>query len=253
MLQVPELESWLTFFRSRRQRGSDLPWADETPLAPFERECIARSIATFQLGESSEGLHLIATARGFAERHELAPLGELTELFVREEQYHAALLAAFMKPNEIPLLRRQWSDRVFRSLRHLAGFELAIRVLLVAELIALTYYRALAAATGSAVLRHICDVILSDEHAHVAYESTLLQRVSAGRWPLTRAAASGLHRLLYAGAIAVVFAGHRSVLRAGGYGFAGFFASCWRSFSEYLGPRFSPVPAPASQSVSDLQ
>ena len=51
MLQVPELESWLTFFRSRRQRGSDLPWADETPLAPFEREFLdasfLRRVTTF--------------------------------------------------------------------------------------------------------------------------------------------------------------------------------------------------------------
>jgi hypothetical protein len=243
MSAVPELGSWLAFFRSRRDRVIDLPWSEEIPPERHECSLIARSIATFQLGESSDGAHLIAAAREFGRARSLPAIGEVTELFIREEQGHAALLAAFMKANEIPLRRSDWSDRVFRRLRHLAGFELAVSVLIVAELIALTYYRALAAATRSLVLRDICETIVADELSHVAYESTLLLRLRESRGRLVQRAARGLHALLYAGAVAVVFTGHRAVLRAGGFGPSRFWRACWDSWSHFLARTARPQAA----------
>jgi len=237
---IPELGCWLEFFRSREDRVPDLPWSDELPPTPSELRRIARSIATFQLGESSDGAHLIAAAGRIGRERGLAEIEELTELFIREEQFHASLLAAFMKAYEIPLLRTEWSDRVFRSLRHQAGFEAALCVLIVAELIALTYYRALAAATGSAVLRQICDTIVSDELEHVAYESTVLLRLRASRRASARLTLRWLHALLYAGAVAVVFLGHRPVLRAGGYGFSRFWSACWNHFTQFVGRASAP-------------
>ena len=234
MQTVPELDWWLAFFRARRDRAIELPWAVDTRLAAPERTRIARSIATFQLGESSDGAHLIEAARRFGRSRGLPALEEVTELFVREEQLHAALLAAFMKANDIPAKRAEWSDRVFRCLRRRAGFESAVSVLIVAELIALTYYRALAAATSSVVLREICETILLDEACHVAYESTLLTRLRARRWRGTRRALRGGHVLLYAGAVLVVFAGHRQVLREGGFGLRRFWKECWISFAQFF-------------------
>lgn len=242
MKQVPEIDSWLTFFRARRERS--LSAVDEPALDGSKRRLIARSIATFQLGESSDGAQLRAAAAAFARRWDLEVLPEITDLFIREEQFHAALLGRFMEANGIPRLRSQWSDRVFRLLRRLAGFEAAIAVLLVAEIIALTYYRALREATGSDALRRICDTILADEEAHVAYESTLLLRFRLRRSPLLRVAARAVHSALFAGAIAVVFLGHGRILRAGGYSWTGFRTSCWSAFREALGAASVPRLAP---------
>ena len=242
-----ELESWLSFFRARRGRPIDLPWSEDVPLDEATRNRIARSIATFQLGESSDGRHLLSAARRFGARHGLPALAEITELFIREEQFHAALLAAFMKQRGIPILRSQWSDRVFRSLRHVGGFEVAISVLLVAEIIALTYYRALAEATPSSVLRYISSTIVSDEEAHVSYEASLLAGLQLKRSWVARRCAHLLHGLLYAGALVVVYSGHRGVLRAGGYEFRHFWKAGWSRFLKYLGsesaPRTSAVAA----------
>lgn len=243
MTQVPEIDSWLSFFRARRDRAvSILP---EPAMDAAKRGLVARSIATFQLGESSDGAQLRAAAAAFARKRGLPVLPEITDLFIREEQFHAALLERFMEANGIPRLRSQWSDRVFRFLRRFAGFEAAIAVLLVAEIIALTYYRALQEATGSESLRRICETILADEEAHVAYESTLLVRFRLQRSPFLRLAARGIHCILFAGALAVVFAGHRRVLRAGGYSWSGFRASCWSSLRRALGPASVPRSAPA--------
>jgi hypothetical protein len=237
-----ELDSWLSFFRSRRSRSIDLPWAGDVPLGGAERELVARSIATFQLGESSDGAHLLAAAQRFGADHSLPALAEITELFIREEQFHAALLAAFMKEHGIPLLSAQWSDGVFRSLRHVGGFEVAISVLLVAEIIALTYYRALAEATPSPVLRSICSIIVSDEEAHVSYEASLLIRLRSRRSRVARRCARWFHWFLYAGALVVVYSGHRGVLRAGGYPLRNFWNAAWSRFHEYLGPESVPRP-----------
>jgi hypothetical protein len=145
-----------------------------------------------------------------------------------------------MKERGIPLLSSQWSDGVFRSLRHVGGFEVAISVLLVAEILALTYYRALAGATPSPVLRYICSIIVSDEEAHVSYEASLLIRLRSRRSPVARRCARWLHRFLYAGALVVVYSGHRGVLRAGGYPFRDFWNAAWSRFHEYLGPESVP-------------
>ena len=174
-----DLARWLAFFHSRKDRCVDLPWDEEGALDPRDRARIARSIGTFQLGESSDGNHLRASAARFGARSGMAELAEITPLFIGEENLHATLLASFMKRHEIPLLRGEWSDGIFRSLRKLGGFESTIAVLLVAELIAIPYYRALAAATPSPVLRRICEEIVADEVQHVTYESARYGR--AGR------------------------------------------------------------------------
>jgi len=230
-----DLARWLAFFHSRKDRCVDLPWDEEGALDPRDRARIARSIGTFQLGESSDGNHLRASAARFGARSGMAELAEITPLFIGEENLHATLLASFMKRHEIPLLRGEWSDGIFRSLRKLGGFESTIAVLLVAELIAIPYYRALAAATPSPVLRRICEEIVADEVQHVTYESALLRAIRARRPAAIRAFARRLHELLYAGALAVVYRGHREVLRTAGLGPVGFWRAGWAEFRRHLG------------------
>ena len=230
-----DLARWLAFFRSRADRVVDLPWDEDAPLDPAVRARIARSIATFQLGESSDGNHLRAAAARFGARSGMPELASITPLFIREENLHAALLAAFMKRHEIPFLRGELSDGIFRVLRKAGGFEGTIAVLLVAEIIAIPYYGALAAATPSPVLRAICATIVADEIQHVTYESRLLAAIRARRSAPARALSRMLHAVLYAGALAVVYRGHRGVLQAAGLGPLGFWRAGWAEFRQFLG------------------
>jgi len=61
------------------------------------------------------------------------------EFFIREEQRHSALLNSFLDRENIPKLNHHWVDLIFRKMRHLAGFELMLTVLLTAELIAIPF------------------------------------------------------------------------------------------------------------------
>ena len=56
-------ENWLAYFRHNRDRLRSLPWDCSYQLTDQERSTIATSIQAFQLGESSEGCHLMRLAR----------------------------------------------------------------------------------------------------------------------------------------------------------------------------------------------
>jgi hypothetical protein len=173
-MSTVDFEIWLNHFEHHARHPCCVPHGLSDLLMPDERRLIASSIATFQLGERSEGRTLLQAAQRFAHGRDIRALVRITELFIREEQRHAALLQAFMEDHRIALKRTDWTDRVFRLIRRLAGLELYLYVLISAELIGIAYYRALEAATHCQRLTVLCRVLVSDELAHVGFESQLL-------------------------------------------------------------------------------
>jgi hypothetical protein len=267
MLQ--DLKIWLNHFEYHSEHPRTVPAGLSDVLKPEERRAIASSIATFQLGEQSDGSTLLRAAKEFiraetgcsgsgrpgwrrprppatpprtptgsAGQEEATvdqhPLVRITELFIREEQRHAALLLAFMEDHGIARKHSDWTDRVFRVVRRLAGFELSLHVLITAELIGNVYYRALEVATGCQRLKILCRTLVADELAHVGYESALLldladRKAAPIRW-LQRAA----HRTFFVGAAGVVWLTHRPVLRGAGYGLTSFVKACREQYAFYL-------------------
>jgi len=230
---------WLAFFRTNADTPDRIPWTDRSTLSAAERRAVIESIGEFQLGESSEGGHLRDAADRYALATGDAAYAAAIRLFIREEQRHAAYLARLLAAEGAPLKGRTWADSVFRKLRHLAGLETAICVLLTAEIIAQVYYAALRRATGSRVLRAICRRVLADEAAHVRFQAeriALLRRTrSAPRLMLSMA----LQRLLFAAALGVVWRNHGPVLRRGNLGALGFWRAGWRAF-EHAAERMDP-------------
>jgi hypothetical protein len=169
-----DFEIWLNHFEHHALHPRCVPPGLSDLLMPDERRLIASSIATFQLGEQSEGRTLLRSARRFAHAQGVPGLVHIVELFIREEQHHAALLRAFMADHQIALKRSDWTDRVFRLVRRLAGLEFSFYILISAELIGIVYYRALEAATDCRRLSVLCRSLVSDELAHVGFESQQL-------------------------------------------------------------------------------
>jgi hypothetical protein len=208
---------WLELFGDRayqlRIRRPDA--ADR--LTDVERERIADSIGTFQLGEQSEGRTLQMFAERFAREHGIAALPAVTALFIREEQHHAAQLREFMLANGIPLKEKNWTDSIFRRIRKLAGYEAAVTILVTAEMIGFVYYRALARATASPGLRAICREMCADESLHLRYETQLLMTLRGERGAIARRLVEVIHRMLLSVSARAVFHDHRRVLRYVGY------------------------------------
>jgi hypothetical protein len=214
----------------------DIPWKEGARLTDAERASFGASVQDFQLGESSEGLNLLRAADEHAEQYGDAHYREAIRLFIGEEQRHARDLGRFLTLADIPLLERSWSDAIFRRLRRRAGLELFLTVLVTAEMIGKIYYQALRKATGSTVLRRLCEQLLRDETKHIRFhvERLALLRQGRSRW---RVLLGNLrHRVLFGGTCLVVWWKHKQVLRAGGYGFCRYWQECWRQINVALRP-----------------
>jgi hypothetical protein len=240
-----DLRIWLNHFAYHATHPRYVPSGLGDVLTGEERELIGRSIATFQLGEQSEGGTLLAATERFARVRDMPSLPRIMELFVREEQRHAALLKEFMEDHRIPLKHHDWTDRVFRGLRRLAGLELYLHVLIVAELIGKVYYRALEAATDCQRLKILCRILVCDELAHVGFESQLLLALRSERTPVARALIRLAHRAFFAATVGVVWLTHRAVLRRAGYGARSFLRGCFTQYAFYLEPTRASLAASA--------
>ena len=233
---LPNLKIWLNHFEYHAEHPRHLGEHVPNVLTVTERHLIAPSIATFQLGEQSAGSNLLRAAYHFAQQHSAPQVARITELLIREEQQHAALLKGFMAAHGIPTRQHHWTDRIFRRIRKLAELELALGVLLTAELIGNVYYRALENATDCQRLRLLCRMMVADELAHIGFESDLLLSMRGQKAAPVRAGLDLAHRSFLAGTALVVWATHRAVLKKAGYGLLSFVRACDAQYRFYLLP-----------------
>jgi hypothetical protein len=217
---------WLREFETRAPRLIIARVPHDSMLTREERARIAGSIGTFQLGEQSEGRTLLRFAREFGARHAIPALGRVTELFIREEQHHAAQLREFMLAHGIALKQRDWTDSIFRQIRRLAGFETAVTILVTAEMVGFVYYRALGRATRNGYLRTICRQMCADEAIHLRYEAQLLRMLRGARPRWLRAMVGLAHRTLLVVAAHLVYREHRAVLEFAGHDALSFVRDC---------------------------
>jgi hypothetical protein len=245
--------AWVDYFEANAAALLDVPWERGAELSEAERSAVAGSLPAFQVGESSEGRNLIRAAEDHARQTGDPDYLAAVRLFIREEQRHARDLGRFLDLAGVPRLTACWTDGVFRWLRRRAGLELTISVLLVAEVIALVYYAALRAATGSAVLRRLCDQVLRDEVEHVRFHCERLAMLRRDRPRWRSAFSRGLHRVFFAGTCLVVWWDHAALFRAAGCSLLRFWAESWYEMSAALArtdPRAYGLPAvPSSLSV----
>jgi hypothetical protein len=234
---------WCRYFRRNATMLLDIPWASGAGLTLAERDAIADSIREFQLGESAEGRHFVRAAKAYAARSGDREYVEAVRLLIGEEQRHARDLARFLQLADVPLAEATWADSAFRWLRKRAGVEVCISVLVTAEIIAKVYYAALGEATGSPVLRRICEQILRDEVEHVRFQAERLAILRAARPRLLVAGLHAAHRAMFAVACLVVWRKHARALRAGGYGLGRFWRSAWSEMRQAQGQMTPAMPA----------
>lgn len=203
-----------------------MPWSDSYKLSAGERSTIADSIAQFELGENAQGRSLRAAARRYAESSGDWSYLSALDLFIKEEQRHSLYLRKFMIIQRLPLANAHWVDETFRWLRKRAGLELFVVVLVTAEIVAQSYYRALRAATNSPLLQDICREILRDEAQHLCFQGNVLRKLRRRRSDSLLKLWEWLHHGLMVGTCAVVWQSHRRVLTCGGFTLRSFTATC---------------------------
>jgi hypothetical protein len=220
---------WIDYFY-RNACEPSFPWEDCVRLSGAERIAVISSIQQFQLGEGASGTRMIERAQRFSRATGDLGLVAALRLFLREEQRHSRILARFLEIEHVPCLRKHWVDGVFRWLRGVAGLELCLKVLVTAELLARPYYAALREATGSPLLRSICDRIFAEEGAHLRFQAFALSRLQRRHCASVQSAIKASHAALLACTAAFVWLEHHSVFRAAGRSFRRFWRETWDEF-----------------------
>ncbi|HET9742667.1 MAG TPA: hypothetical protein VFQ00_07955 [Terriglobales bacterium] len=233
---------WTALFSSRAVAHEFLPWSHPRRLTNSERRLVSASIQQFQLGEGSDGSGLIRRGRSSRLPALDANFLPALELFIQEEQRHSRHLARFLEREGVALLRNHWVDRVFRRVRKFAGLELCLRVLAMAEIVAVPYYTALERATVSPLLQRICANILADEADHLRFQAENLKRLQKSRRSLPFLELI-LWRCFQLATLLVVWHEHGPVLRAGGYGWKTFRQECVRLLVAITNNDFEPKAA----------
>jgi hypothetical protein len=195
-----------TFTDHARRRASRVP---ERPLGGRLDRSLIRSIQRFQAGEDGDGTGLIAAAARAGDPVYLAAV----RLFVAEEQSHAAQLADVLRYAGAAPIGGHWTDTVFVLVRRAGGLRLELLTLMLAEVVALRYYRALRDGSGDAYVSGVAARILADEQRHVPFHLDRLRQGFAGTPRAGRVAAAGGWSVLMLGAVLVVALDHGRALR----------------------------------------
>lgn len=219
---------WVAYFRANAANLLVVPWEAGAGVTAAELEVVVKSLRAWQLGETSDGAHLLAAAERYAAKTGDTDFVEAAKLFIAEEQRHGATLGRFLDLAGMPRLRWYWGDTLFRMFRHfLARIESCATVVTIVEVQALLYYAAVRRATGSAVLRKICEQLLRDEIPHIRFQCERLAMIHRGRSGALRWFTAGVHRVLFTGITMAVWLGHRRALRAGGFTFRRYWRTAW--------------------------
>ncbi|MFJ8491115.1 ferritin-like domain-containing protein [Streptomyces sp. NPDC094038] len=229
--------------RERRRVQGDPDWGRGATLHP----AVWAGVQRFQVGEDGDGGNLI----GKADQAGDADYGEAVRLFVAEEQNHARLLARLLAAGGVPTLAGHWSDAVFVRLRRLMGLRLELLVLMIAEVVALRYYRALRDGTDDALTTEVAGRILSDEERHVPFHCERLHASLAELPRAVRRPVMALWRLLLLAVCAVVAADHGPALRRLGTGRLGFVRDVMASSHAVVSAVLTAAPGVRQQAVRD--
>jgi hypothetical protein len=238
---------WLAYFRANRDNLLDVPWDAGAGITPEELAEIVGSLRAWQLGETSDGSRLIRTAEKHAAKIGDPAFVDVIRLFIAEEQRHGEELGKFLDAAGVPRAKRDFGDALFRVFRHfLMRMEVWATIVVIIEVHAMLYYAAIRRATGSALLRRICDQILRDEVPHIRFQCERLAIIHRHRWRVLMWLTAGVHRVLFVGITLAVWVDHRRALRAGGFTFRRFWRTAWLQMGQAwaaMNPRIYQWPS----------
>lgn len=208
--------AWRAYFVANAGRQRPIPWHRGAGVSAAELSAIASSLRAWQLGETSDGEHLLAAARAYAVKAQDPDFVEVIRLFIAEEQRHGDLLGRFLDLAGVERAGSDWGDTLFRAMRYaFPSMEVWATPVVMVETHALIYYNAIRRATKSPVLRAICEQILADEIPHIQFQCERLAILQRRRSPWLRWLTMALHHVLFAGITIAIWCGHRTSLGGG--------------------------------------
>jgi len=192
-------------------------WSIEPKLMNVERNDILYSLKAWQLGETSDGSHLLAAANKYARKIEDKDYVAAVKLFIKEEQKHGNNLGRYIDLIGEKRLKKDWGDTLFRKIRYLnKSMELWTIAVIIVESAAQIFYEALREATDCELLQSICNDIMIDEAHHIKFQNERLFIIFQNKGFYNKALSIGAYSILFFGTIHAIWLGHGKALKAGG-------------------------------------
>ncbi len=234
----PTLRShyWLNHFRKNLERSPSIDWDRKAALTLSDDARVIRSIQSWQLGETSDGAHLLQATRDFLDHYsqsddESKSYLETVQLFIREEQKHGENLGRYLDKVGADRIKFDLGDSAFRLVRSLfTNMEIWSASVLMVETMAQIYYKALRDSGRCELLSEICTDILIDEAFHLKFQCERIGTYYGKRSIPARFATKTLYQFLYTGIISAVWIGHHHAFQQGGLSFKDFWRASWRKF-----------------------
>jgi len=206
---------WINHFRLNLQKKR-IDWQQHPQITDAERKNILKSVQAWQLGETSDGAHLLAAAKKYADAIADTSYCEAIQLFIKEEQKHGNNLGRYLDAIGEKRIGHNWGDTLFRKARYFAtSMELWTITVITVESTAQLFYQSLKDATKCNLLKQVCTDILIDEAFHIDFQMQRLAIIFSGKTTMQRIASFQFYRLLYFSTILVVWMAHRKVFKAG--------------------------------------
>jgi len=213
---------WINHFKANALELR-VNWQIKPALTTTEIDTITSSLQAWQLGETSEGKHLIAAATRYA--HKIGDLAyiDAVKLFIKEEQKHGNNLGLYLDAINVPRIKRDWGDSLFRKVRYYnTSMELWTLAVIVVESTAQIFYQALKDATECKLLKQICTDILIDEAYHITFQTERLAIIFNNKREFSRWWRVAAYKYFFIATSSLVWFAHRRLFKAGGNTFASY-------------------------------
>ncbi|MCZ4223391.1 ferritin-like domain-containing protein [Pedobacter rhodius] len=199
-------------------------WKLKPNLQESERNNILKSLQAWQLGETSEGEHLMRAAKQYSIAVNDAEYPDAVKLFIKEEQKHGNNLGKYLDLIEEPRIKKDWGDSIFRKIRYYnTNMELWTIAVITVESAAQIFYQALKDATNCNLMKQICTDILIDEAAHITFQKERLYIIFSQKNAVLKFLAYHAYTCFFLCTSLVVWHAHKKLFKAGNVSFSRYF------------------------------
>lgn len=208
-------KTWIDHFRANafEQR---VDWTLQPSITKEETGDILHSLQAWQLGETSDGAHLIRAASLYAKKINDPEYVDAVKLFIKEEQKHGNNLGRYLDAINKPRIKKNWGDTLFRRIRYFnTSMETWTLAVITVESAAQVFYQSLKDATACTLLRQICTDILIDEAYHIDFQTERMQIIFNTRTGIGRMLRHYFYFLFFFSTSLLVWLAHKRLFKAG--------------------------------------
>ena len=211
--------TWIGHFKANALQQR-VDWTLKPAITITETEKILHSLQAWQLGETSDGSHLIRAASMYAKKIKDPDYLEAVKLFIKEEQKHGNNLGMYLDAIQQPRIKKDWGDSLFRKIRYFnTNMEIWTLAVITVESAAQVFYQALKNATNCSLLKQVCTDILIDEAYHIDFQTERMAILFNSKSNSGKLFSRYFYTLFFFATSLVVWFAHKKLFKAGGTGF----------------------------------